>query len=56
MENADIKDLKMLEDFFLNFFMYLFRGGGGCTNACIGIGTHSQPLLQTRLMDVLKNW
>ena len=25
---------------------------GGCTNACICIGTHSPPLLQNRLMDV----
>ena len=24
---------------------------GGCTNACIYMGTHSQPLLQNRLMD-----
>ena len=23
-------------------------GGGGCTNACICIGAHSQPLLQNR--------
>ena len=28
------------------------KGGGGCTNACICMGTHSQPLLQNRLMDV----
>ena len=26
------------------------------TNACICIGTHSQPLLQNRLMDVYKAW
>ena len=30
-------------------------GGGGCTNACIYMGTHSQPLLQNRLMDVYEN-
>ena len=24
--------------------------GGGCTNACICMGTHSQPLLQNRWM------
>ena len=29
---------------------------GGCTNACICMGTHSQPLLQNRLMDVYKTW
>ena len=28
------------------------KGGGGCNNACICMGTHSQPLLQNRLMDV----
>ena len=28
-------------------------GGGGCTYACICMGTHSQPLLQNRLMDAL---
>ena len=39
---------------FYEFFIYLFRWrkeGGGCTNACICIGTHSQPLLQNHLMD-----
>ena len=25
---------------------------GGCTNTCICMGTHSQPLLQNRLIDV----
>ena len=29
---------------------------GGCTNACICMGTHSQPLLQNRLIDVYKTW
>ena len=35
---------------FNEFSMYLGEkeGGGGCTNACICIGTHSQPLLQNR--------
>ena len=39
---------------FNEFSMYLFRrkGGGGCTNACICMGTLSQHLLQYRLMDV----
>ena len=32
------------------------KEGGGCTNACICMGTHSQPLLQNRLMDVYKTW
>ena len=31
-------------------------GGGGCTNASICMGTHSQPLLQNRLMDVYETW
>ena len=30
------------------------KEGGGCTNACICIGTHSQPLLQSHLMDFTK--
>ena len=29
---------------------------GGCTNACICVGTHSQPLLLNRLMDVYETW
>ena len=42
---------------FNEFSMYLFRRkGGGCTNACICMGTHSQPLLQYRLMDVYETW
>ena len=32
------------------------RGGGVFTNACICIGTHSQPLLQNRFMDVYETW
>ena len=32
------------------------KGGGCCTNACICIGTHSQPLLQNRWMDVYETW
>ena len=41
----------------MNFLcLYLGEKGGGgytnMTNACICMGTHSQPLLQNRLMDV----
>ena len=38
----------------MNFLcIYLGEGrGGGCTNACICMGTHSQPLLQNLLIDV----
>ena len=34
------------------------KGGGGVsrTNACICIGTHSQPLLENRLMNVYETW
>ena len=43
---------------FNEFFMYLFRWrkGGGCTNACIYMGTHSEPFLQNRLMDIYETW
>ena len=27
---------------------------GGCTNACVCMGTHSQPLLQKRLLVFMK--
>ena len=38
-------------------FIYLDeKGGRGCTNACICMGTHSQPLLQNRLKDVYETW
>ena len=43
---------------FNDFFMYLFRWKRrwGWTNASICMGTHRQPLLQNRLMDVYKTW
>ena len=46
--NASIKDLNALR------IVYLFRQRkrGGCRNACVCMGTHSQPLLQNHLMDV----
>ena len=45
----------------MNFkwIFYVFILGekrGGCTNACICMGTHSQPLLQNRLMYVYETW
>ena len=42
----------------MNFLCIYLRekGGGGCTNACICMGTHSQPLLQNRFMDVYETW
>ena len=41
----------------MNFLcINLGAGKGGCTNACICMGTHSQSLLQNRLMDVYKTW
>ena len=43
--------------FLMNFLcIYSDEGSGGCTNACICIGTHSQTLLQNRLMDVYETW
>ena len=56
-KNAYIKDLNPSR-IFIEFFMYLFRWkkGGGCTNTCICMGTHSQPLLQNGLMDVYETW
>ena len=32
------------------------EGARGCTNAYVCIGTHSQPFLQNRLMDVYETW
>ena len=45
--------LKNFNEFFMHWFRWR-KGGGGCTNACICMGAHSQPLLQNRLMDVTK--
>ena len=42
---------------FNEFSMYLFRRKrGDANNACICMGTHRQPLLQYRLMDVYETW
>ena len=57
-ENAYIKDLntwRILMN-FLCIYLGEGKGGGGCTNACICMGTHSQPLLQNRLIDVYETW
>ena len=32
------------------------KWGGGYTNAGICMGTHSQPLLQNRSVDVYETW
>ena len=40
----------------MNFLYIYFREKGGCTNACICMGTHSQSLLQNHLMDVYETW
>ena len=54
-KNAYIKDLNALR-ILMNFLcIYLIKKGGGI-NACICMGTHSQPLLQNRLMDVYETW
>ena len=52
-----IKDLnawRILMNFLCIYLSEGRWGGGGRTNACICMGTHSQPLLQNRLMDVYK--
>ena len=54
-ENAYIKDLNASR-FFMNFLCIYLGEGRGCTNACICMETHSQPLLQNRWMDVYKTW
>ena len=56
-KNAFIKDLNALR-ILMNFLcIYLGeKGGGGCTNACICMGIHSQPLLQNGFMDVYETW
>ena len=43
---------------FLCIYLDEGKGGGGgwCTNACICMGTHSQPFLQCRLMDIYETW
>ena len=50
--NAYIKDLNAILMHFLCIYLGEKGGGGACTNTCICMGTHSQPLLQNRLMDV----
>ena len=46
----------------MNFYIFIKvkngggGGGGGCTSACICMGTHSQPLLQNRWMDIYQTW
>ena len=56
-ENAYVKDLYALR-ILMNFLcIYLGEGrGGGCTNACICMGAHSQPFLQNRSMDIYETW
>ena len=55
-KNAYIKDLNALR-ILMNFLcIYLGEKGGGCTIASICMGTHSQPLLQNRLMDFDETW
>ena len=58
-KNAYIKHLNALR-ILMNILctsIYLGeKGGGGCTNACICMGIHSQPLLQNGLMDVYETW
>ena len=55
-KNAYIKDLNALSILMNFLWICIFEKGRGCTNACICMGTHSQPLLQNRLMDVYETW
>ena len=57
-KNAYIKDLNALRILmnFLCIYLDEKKGGGVCSNACIFMGTHSQPSLQNRLMDVYETW
>ena len=57
-KNAYVKDFNALR-ILMNFLcIYLGENGGGGrrTNACICMGTHSQPLLQNGLMDAYETW
>ena len=60
MENAYIKRFICFKNF--NEFLCIHLGeerGGGVTNACnirVYMGTHSQPFLQNRLMDIYETW
>ena len=58
LEECLYKRFKCFKNFneFFDEFSLGEKGGGGCTNACICMGTHSQPLLQNRLMDVYETW
>ena len=58
-KNAYIKDwnaFRILMNFLCIYLGEKGGGGGECTNACICMGTHSQPLLQNRTMDVYETW
>ena len=54
-KNAFIKDFNALR-ILMNFLCIYLGEKGGCTNACICMVTHSQPLLQKRWMDVYETW
>ena len=56
-KNAFIKDFNALR-ILMNFLcIYLDeKGGGGCTNACVCMVSHSVSLLQKRWMHVYETW
>ena len=41
---------------FLCIYLGEGKGGGVYINACLYMGTHSQPFLQNRLMDIYETW
>ena len=38
------------------YCLFISAKEGGCTNACICMGTHGQPLLENRLIDAYETW
>ena len=56
LDLAYIKDLNALRILMNFLYIYLGEKKRGCTNACICMGTHSQPLLQNRVMEVYETW
>ena len=57
MEEGLNKRLNAIKNLMNFLCIYLDeKRGRGCTNACICIGTHNQPLLQNHLMDVYETW
>ena len=48
--------LRIVMIFFKYTCIFLSDGRAGYTNACLCMGTHRQPLLQNRIMDLHETW